>query len=121
MSIAEQISLALRQQTEAGDCNLAEAIIYEPQNAAVITGKYAVIKRGDARLAPVMGTDYEEFEADVLVYSDDLGTVIPRAGDQVRLADLTELWRVQGIHAEIPGGYLLRCNRKLLRRALVDD
>ena len=118
MSIADQIARALRQQTEVGGHNISEAIIYEPENAAVIAGIRAVIKRGEAKSEPVMGSEYDVLEADILVYTADLGTVIPRPGDQVRLADLTELWRVQGIRAEIPGGVLLRCTRKLLRRVV---
>lgn len=119
--IREQIEMALRQQTEAGDHNVAESIFYEPENAAIISGIRAVIKRGAGEAEPVMGTDYETFEADILVYADDLGSVVPRAGDQVRLADLTELWRVLGIRTQIPGGYILRAQRRLLRRLLVED
>jgi hypothetical protein len=118
VSIAEQIARALRQQTEAGGYNVAEEIIYEPENGAVITGIYATIKRGEGKTDAVMGAEYEDFEAEVLVYRADLGTVTPRAGDQIRLADQSELWRVKGIRAEIPGGVLLRCTRKLLRRVV---
>lgn len=119
--ISEQITLAMRQLTETGDHNLSEAIIYEPENAAVITGKRAIFRRGEGTAEPVMGMDYEKFEADITVYADDLGTIVPRAGDQVRLADLTEVWRILGIRSQLPGGYILRAERKILRRTLVDD
>lgn len=121
MSIADQITLALRQQTELGGHNLSEAVTYEPENGAVVAGIRATIKRGETKTEPVMGAEYDQFEADFLVYTADLGTVIPRPGDQIRLADQSELWRVAGIRAEIPGGAILRCVRKLQRRALVES
>lgn len=121
MSIAEQIGMAMRQLTEEGDHNLSEAIYYEPENGATISGKRAVFRRGEATVVPVMGAEYDVFEADITIYTADLGSVIPRSGDQVRLADLTELWRVLGIRAQIPGAYIVRAVRKVLRPAVAEE
>jgi len=111
MSISEQIDMALRQQTEEGSWNLSEAISYEPVNEAIVTGKRAVFRRGDASPELVMGADYEVFEADVTLYKTDL-VLPPRVGDRIRTA--SEVWNVIGIRSEIPGGYILRARRKVL-------
>lgn len=117
MSIRAQIELALRQQTEEGTWNLSEEIIYEPVVAAIVTGIRACFRRGDASPETAMGVDYETFEGDITVYKEDL-IVPPRAGDRVRTA--SELWTVVGIRAELPGAYILRGRRKVLRPAIED-
>jgi hypothetical protein len=118
MSIAEQIAMALRQQTEVGGHNVSELVTYEPLNAAVQTAISAVVKRGEGKAEALMGADYEQFEADILLYAADL-ILHPRRGDRVRTP--TELWFVEGIRAEIPGGYLLRATRKVLQPAIAED
>jgi hypothetical protein len=110
--IAEQIAGALRQQLEEGDHNLSEVVSYEPLNNAVQTGIHALFKRGDAKAETVMGVDYEEFRAEILVYTTDL-LLHPRRGDRIRTT--TEVWFVDGIKAELPGAYLLNAARKVLQ------
>lgn len=114
MSIADQISAALRQQTQDGGWNISEPITYEHQNAAPVTGIRAVIKRGDGEKVEVLGSEYEEFTATVLVYLDDLNAP-PRSGDTIRTE--TEVWRVKGPQSEIPGAVNLTATRKRLVRA----
>lgn len=115
--IREQIALALRQQLETGDHNLSETVTYEPLNNAVQTGVIALFRRGQADPQPVMGVDYQEFEATILIYADDL-IYPPQRGDRVRTA--TEVWHIDGIHSELPGAYLLRATRKILQPAVAE-
>ena len=113
--IRAQIAGALRQQLEAGDHNLSEEVVYEPLNHAVQTGIWVGIKRGDAKAATVMGADYEDFRAEILVYTSDL-LLHPRRGDRIRTT--TEVWFVDGIKAELPGACLLNATRKVLQPAI---
>jgi hypothetical protein len=118
MSIAEQIALALRQQLQVGGHNLSERVTYEPLNNAVQTGISAIVKRGEGKAEAVMGADYDQFEADILLYAADL-LLPPRRGDRVRTA--TEVWHIDGIRAELSGGYLLRATRKVLKPAVTEQ
>lgn len=118
MSISAQIALALRQQLEVGGHNVSELITYEPLNNAVRPGISAVVKRGEGKAEAVMGADYDQFESDILIYATDL-LLSPRRGDRVRTA--TEVWHIDGIRAQLPGGYLLRATRKVLQSAVTEQ